>query len=188
MISSIKRIPSFIPVCSIFSYTEAMISLIVYSVTEYFCPPYSFSRINGSPTALCLVWWVIVYATRPIFSSFAICSMICVLPIPGGPIRSTGRCLTAGISYSPKAFFRRYASTASLISCFARFISKLCSSCLLSSPRPVSFPCIFFCIFILDCFPASFPRFPVWPGHSLCARLSPLTTRRTAQGGTSASL
>ena len=55
LISSIKRIPSFFPDCSIRSYTEAMISLIVYSVTEKGLPPYSFSRIKGRPIALCLV-------------------------------------------------------------------------------------------------------------------------------------
>ena len=30
---------------------------------------------------------VIVYATSPISHSLEICSMICVFPIPGGPIR-----------------------------------------------------------------------------------------------------
>ena len=36
---ALKRIPSFKPVSRMRSYTEAMISLMVYSVTEYSFPP-----------------------------------------------------------------------------------------------------------------------------------------------------
>ena len=60
LISSRNRIPSAMPEASIWSYTEATISLIVYSVTECSTPPYSFLEIKGRPMALCLVWWVIV--------------------------------------------------------------------------------------------------------------------------------
>ena len=97
LISSIKRIPSFNPVSSILSYIEAIISLIVYSVTEYSFPLYTFFSINGSPTALCLVWCVIVYATSATLHSFATCSMTWVFPIPGGPIKRIGLCLICGI-------------------------------------------------------------------------------------------
>ena len=90
----------------------------------------SSSLINGSPTALCLVWWVMVYATSPISHSLAICSMICVFPIPGGPINRTGRCLTAGILYSPNASLLRYACTVCLISSFACLMFMV-SPCLL---------------------------------------------------------
>ena len=55
LISSRKRMPSEIPDSSIWSYTEATISLIVYSVTEYSSPPYSFFEMKGRPMALCLV-------------------------------------------------------------------------------------------------------------------------------------
>ena len=33
---------------------------MVYSVAEYGFPPKVFSRISGSPSALCRVWWVMV--------------------------------------------------------------------------------------------------------------------------------
>ena len=113
---------------------------MVYSVTEYVFPPYCSSLINGSPTALCLVWWVMVYATSPISHSLAICSMICVFPIPGGPINRTGRCLTAGILYSPNASLLRYACTVCLISSFACLMFMfspclLCQNILLFHPE-----------------------------------------------------
>ena len=52
LISSRNRMPSCTPVSSIMSYTEAMISLIVYSDTSYCLPPYSLCVMNGSPSAL----------------------------------------------------------------------------------------------------------------------------------------
>ena len=55
LISSRKRMPSFLPVASMRSYTLAIISLMVYSVVLYFTPPYSFSWMKGRPRALCLV-------------------------------------------------------------------------------------------------------------------------------------
>ena len=55
LISSRNKIPSFRPDFAMWSYTEATISLIVYSVTEYSLPPNSFLEMNGSPIALCLV-------------------------------------------------------------------------------------------------------------------------------------
>ena len=51
LISSKKRMPSFLPVSSILSYTEAMISLIVYSEMLYSLSPYVFFSIKGSPNA-----------------------------------------------------------------------------------------------------------------------------------------
>ena len=48
--------------------------------------------------------------------------MICVFPIPGAPMRRTGLWRTLGISQSPYSSLLRYASTASMISCFARLM------------------------------------------------------------------
>ena len=47
--------PSRTPVRSIWSYTEAMISLIVYSLMRQVLPPNSRSVMKGSPRALCRV-------------------------------------------------------------------------------------------------------------------------------------
>ena len=52
LISSRKRMPCFTPVVSIRSYTDAIISLIVYSVTSHSSPPYTLRLINGNPIAL----------------------------------------------------------------------------------------------------------------------------------------
>ena len=41
-------------------YTLAMISLMVYSVTDTVLPPYCRCWIMGRPTALWRVWWVMV--------------------------------------------------------------------------------------------------------------------------------
>ena len=58
LISSRNRMPSACPVCSIESYTAAMISLMVYSDTSYISPPYCFCTMNGRPSALWRVWCV----------------------------------------------------------------------------------------------------------------------------------
>ena len=58
LISSRKRMPSFLPVASIVSYTEAMISLMVYSETWYSLRLKTFFSMKGRPRALCRVWWV----------------------------------------------------------------------------------------------------------------------------------
>ena len=58
LISSRKRMPSFLPVASMVSYTEAMISLMVYSETWYSLPSKTFFSMKGRPRALCRVWWV----------------------------------------------------------------------------------------------------------------------------------
>lgn len=54
--------------------------------------------------------------------SLAICSMMAVLPIPGAPIRKTGRCWYAGIKYSPVESLAKYAVMAFLIYSFACLI------------------------------------------------------------------
>ena len=123
LISSINKIPCSRPVCSILSYTLAMISLIVYSVTLRSAPPKLRWRINGRPTALWRVWWVMVYATSAMPHSCAICSMIWVLPTPGGPISRIGRWRMGGISGVPVSSTARYALTACSISCLARLMS-----------------------------------------------------------------
>ena len=74
-----------------------MISDMVYSVTEYSSPPKSRFEMNGRPMADWRVWCVMVYDTRLMPSSDAICSMMAVLPMPGGPMRSIGRCFSTGI-------------------------------------------------------------------------------------------
>ena len=71
---------------------------MVYSVTANSLPPYCLLEIKGRPMALCLVWWVMVYATSPMPHSRETCSMICVFPTPGGPSSSTGRWRMEGIS------------------------------------------------------------------------------------------
>ena len=55
LISSRNRMPSRTPVRSIWSYTEAMISLIVYSLMRQVLPSNSRSVMKGSPRALCRV-------------------------------------------------------------------------------------------------------------------------------------
>ena len=100
-----------------------MISLIVYSVTLRSAPPKLRWRINGRPTALWRVWWVMVYATSAMPHSCAICSMIWVLPTPGGPISRIGRWRMGGISGVPVSSTARYALTACSISCLARLMS-----------------------------------------------------------------
>ena len=80
------------------SYTEAMISLMVYSDTSYSRPPYSLRVMNGRPSALWRVWCVMEYETSPTPSSAAICSMMDVLPMPGAPMSSTGRCFSMGMA------------------------------------------------------------------------------------------
>ena len=52
LISSRKSMPCLTPVVSIRSYTEAMISLMVYSVISHSVPPYTLRLMNGSPIAL----------------------------------------------------------------------------------------------------------------------------------------
>ena len=84
----------------------ATISLMVYSVTERSTPSYTFFEMKGSPMALCRVWWVIEYATSPQPHSAAICFMIAVLPIPGGPMSSTGRCFSGGMTCVPSGLRR----------------------------------------------------------------------------------
>ena len=75
--------------------------------------------MRGKPNALWRVWCVMEYDTMPIWSSCAICSMMAVLPIPGAPMRKTGRCRAGLILYIPASSLSRYASTVSLICSFA---------------------------------------------------------------------
>ena len=67
------------------------------------------------------------YEMMPMPSSAAICSIIAVLPIPGGPIRRTGLCFSTGMAYAPNSSFVRYALTAFLICVLALLIFIVCS-------------------------------------------------------------
>lgn len=96
-ISSMKRIPSRFPCASMASWTDAIISLIVYLVTAHSLPSYSWRSIIGNPMADWRVWCVIVYATNPMPISAATCDMIAVLPSPGAPITIMGLCLLRGM-------------------------------------------------------------------------------------------
>ena len=95
------------------------ISLIVYSEASYSNPSKLRCSMRGRPSALWRVWCVMEYETTPIPSSWAICVMMAVLPMPGAPTRKIGRCRDESMTYMPASSRCRYASIVSLICSFA---------------------------------------------------------------------